>query len=373
MTEDVSLKLAQLKPLYAARKIHISALAAELGVTVRHARRVIGLEPKARTAYNRLGDTARELIRSLKEEYPSRNCQWLSEMAGDRLGYPVSDTSVWRILKAAGLLEAAGPARTPRTRFETEATGDLVQMDTTWGYWWKGQKVCLILILDDHSRYILHWKWAEHDTAAANMGLIKELVSRYGRPRILYTDNASFFKAIRHGKSRHQAHASEEYETEIGRACRELGILHLTHKPYSPQGKGKIERLFRFVQERFVSAVQDDPTIEWPDFLTLFESWVRWYNGSHVNRTTGCTPKERFDPTGFSPLPAEKSLDDVFCWNYTRKVDACNQFSFEGSAYTIPKERCMVAYRVTLHVTPGRFIRVEHQGTHVCTLPIRPK
>ena len=65
-------------------------------------------------------------------------------------------------------------------------------MDTSWGYWWGGKKLCLILLLDDHSRYILHARFVESDTAEANMRMIKEVVQQYGVFKVLYTDNASF-------------------------------------------------------------------------------------------------------------------------------------------------------------------------------------
>lgn len=375
MTKETVSDLQRFVPLYKQGSVTAAFVAAELDISERHAYRLLrhGVDTVQRIAPGKLSDEIREFIAESKEEHPSRNCQWISELASDRFGRGISQPSVWRILKSSGLLDEKSPTRIARSRFEAKACGDLVQMDTTWGYWWKGTKICLILLLDDHSRYILNYKWVTSDSAGNNMALIAETVEKYGVFRSLYTDNASFFKAIRHNRSRHQAHASEEYETDIGRSCREAGILHLTHKPYQPQGKGKIERLFRFIQERFITTVEEDPSMEWPDFLALFDSWVQWYNTSHVNRTTGCTPKERFNPHGFSPLPAETNLADVFCWKHTRKVDSCNQFSFEGSRYTIPPKSCMVAYRVDLHVTPQQHIRVWHNGVYMCQLPIQKK
>jgi hypothetical protein len=196
------------------------------------------------------------------------------------------------------------------------------------------------------------------------------VIQDYGCFRVLYTDNASFFKVIRHGKSAYQTHRQSEYESEITKACRQVGIIHITHKPYQPQGKGKIERLFRFIQERVVSqfARQRITDLEQAN-LKLWE-WVDWYHVHHVNRTTTVTPKKRFDPAGFTPLPRAVDLDDIFCFQHTRTVDKCNSFSFEGQGYCIPKDRCLVACTVTLHVHPDRRIRVWHKNTFICELPI---
>lgn len=368
MTLEQTLYLSQLKPLYSGGKLSSAAIADSFGVSRRTAQRLlVGVSPTRHPSWNRLPDEVVTCIIQTRAHHPEYNCQWIAELVSDQLERPVSRSSVYRICAKERLLPVKAPKRTSRHRFEAEAPGDLVQMDTTWGYWWGSTKLCLILLLDDHSRYILHAKFVEHDTASENMSMIRETVEKYGLPRVLYTDNASFFKSIRHGTSRHQAHAREEYETDIGRSCREAGITHLTHKPYQPQGKGKIERLFRFIQERFVSTLADDMTLE--EINSYFAWWVKKYNDSHVNRTTGKTPKERFTPAGFTPLPAATNLDDVFCWKYTRKVDTCNQFSFEGVSYTIPGEQCLVAFKVTLHVQPGKSMRVWHGTDFICTLP----
>lgn len=363
-TESLT-KLEQLKPLFKTKVITLAALACELNVTERHARRILSSTPKTRPAHNRLDDKTRDVIRSLKEEYPARNCQWLTEMVAEQCSSPVSRTSVWRVLKEAGMLEnQPRPAHVARSRFEAPGCGDLVQMDTTWGYWWGGKKLCLILMLDDYSRYIVAGVFTEHDGFWENMALIRDTVERLGTFRMLYTDNASFFKPVRHPGSRYSKKEPTEYTSEISRSLREIGSAHVAHKPYEPQGKGKIERIFRFIQERFVSTLADDMTLE--EINSYFQWWSTQYNESHVNRTTGVTPKERWNPEGFVPLPAERNLDDIFCRKDTRKVDSCNQFSYRGQMYTIPTEHCLVAFRVTIHIQEAGEIRVWHDGAFVC-------
>ncbi|MEK6725558.1 MAG: DDE-type integrase/transposase/recombinase [Deltaproteobacteria bacterium] len=308
---------------------------------------------------------------ALKKENPNLNCQWVSELVSDRFEQPISQPSVWRILKSENLLTKEIGASIVRARFEAEACGDLVQMDTTWGYWVNGQRINLILLLDDHSRYIMAAEFFWEDSAYNNMQMIRDVVQDYGRFKVLYTDNASFFKAIRYNQSRFYSFKQPEYESEITRACRQIGITHITHKPYQPQGKGKIERIFRFIQERVISQFEKEKVCDLESANGLLWEWIDWYHEKHVNRTTGMTPKKRFNPNGFIPLSGEVNLDDVFCFKDTRKVDSCNSFSFEGTTYIIPKEYCMVAFKVDLHIHPFRSIRVFHNGKFICELPIK--
>lgn len=372
MTLEQYADLQQFVPYHRTGRISTAFIASHLGVTPQHLRRLLKEEPpKKRLAWNKIDSGTRQFVADQKKSNPHYNCQWLSEIASDRLERTISRSSVYRILTKENLLSRIPVERKTRSRFEAEKSGDLVQMDTTWGYWLNGQRLCLILLLDDYSRYILSAKFVNHDTAEANMSLIRETVSKYGSFRLLYTDNASFFKPIRHNKSRYQNHKKSEYESEIYKSCRAAGITHIAHKPYEPQGKGKIERLFRFIQERFI----EDQIINSNDLpISLAQQkldlWVAWYNEKHVNRTTHKTPKERFQPNGFTPLPVDKCLDDIFCFKDTRKVDKCNEFSYQGVVYIIPSEKCMVAYTVQLHIQPERSIRVWHNDEFICELEI---
>ena len=377
MTFEQYVELQAFADWHKAGKMSTDFIARELKKTPQHVRRLfkkLNEPPKKRFSWNKISDETRTFIVETKKAKSHYNCQWLSELASEEFKRKISQSSVYRILDSANLLNVPAPQRKVRSRFEAEKTGDLVQMDTTWGYWWYGKKLCLILLLDDHSRYILHAKFVLHDSMEANMNMIRETVEKYGTFKLLYTDNASFFKVIRHGNSSYQYHRQQEYESKITRACREIGIVHITHKPYEPQGKGKIERLFRFIQERFIEdQIVDEMGMPLYAAQKKLDRFVTWYNESHVNRTTKKTPKERFNPSEFTPLPADKCLDDIFCIKDSRIVDKCNEFSYQGQNYTIPKDRNMTGCRVQLHILPERSMRIWHMDELICTLGVKRK
>lgn len=377
MTFEQYVELQSFANWHKAGKMSTDFIAGELKKTPQHVRRLfkkLDEPPKKRFAWNKISEEVRVFVIGLKKEKSHYNCQWISELAGDKFEKKISQSSVYRILDKASLLDTPAPQRKVRSRFEAEKSGDLVQMDTTWGYWWWGRKLCLILLLDDYSRYILNAKFVLHDSMEANMNMIRETVEKYGTFKLLYTDNASFFKAIRHGNSSYQHHCQEEYEGKITKACREIGIVHVTHKPYEPQGKGKIERLFRFIQERFIEdQIVNEMGMPLYAAQKKLDRFVNWYNEHHVNRTTKKTPKERFNPSEFTPLPVDKCLDDIFCIKDTRIVDKCNEFSYQGVTYTIPKDRNMTGYRVHLHILPERSMRIWHMDELICTLEVKRK
>lgn len=190
----------------------------------------------------------------------------------------------------------------------------------------------------------------------------------YGRPRVLYTDNDSKFRLTRYQRSRFYTYRDETLEgfveTEVGRALRELDIQLLSHLPGNAQAKGKIERFFRFLQER---VLDHNPATSLEELQALVDRWVEEYNSSHVNRDTACTPAERLQPSVTRPL--EGNPDDIFCLKEERKVAKDHTITLDGVSYTLPSEPCLVAFKVQLHIHPGERLRVWHAGRLVVELP----
>lgn len=317
-----------------------------------------GRPPGRRGGWNRKDGNLLQAIIDCKRSHPHRSVIHIAEAVSDEHG-AISPATAWRILRGADLLHGKEKVERVFSRFEASSFGERLQMDTTSGPWLPGYRlVYLIAVIDDHSRMLLGWKWVDSDSAWNNMKVLRSIYEKYGLPATLYTDNASMFKTIRHGKSVHQTHKQEGYETEIQRCMRELGVVMFSHKPYEPQSKGKVERFFRFVQERFVREHAAKSLLELND---QFDVWAKWYNARHVNRTTKQKPKDRTTPSVFGPVPDKRRLDSAFSFKATRKVDKCNSFAFEGEWYKLESKQNLFRQSINLEYTPFE-IRVYLQG-----------
>ncbi|MDR2459635.1 MAG: hypothetical protein LBE38_02455 [Deltaproteobacteria bacterium] len=82
------------------------------------------------------------------------------------------------------------------------------------------------------------------------MDLLKRYIERYGVPISLYTDRASHFKVNKNEKREEVFSPYDKSKTQIERALKECGICHI--HAHSPQGKGRVERLNRTLQDRQV-------------------------------------------------------------------------------------------------------------------------
>lgn len=355
----------------------------ELNLSIRHTRRLLAkfrhnqkkfsaLQPMSRPpAWNGMTEKIVSEIICLKKENQSRSNQRIAELAENRFLKKISCSTVRKILIKNNCYEKTERERRVFEKLETKIThsGQMVQFDVCEGAWLKGyRRVYLICFMDAYSRYIVGWKWVESNDAWNNIRVLRSVALKYGIPEIFYTDNASFYKTIRHNQSIWQKHKSEdEYETTIQRIILDLGSVMVNHKPYQPQGKGRLERFFRFMQDRFIA---EHTASNLKELNEQFKIWAKWYNAKHIIRTIECVPKDRFNLEGFKPVPKDLNLEKVFSYQYTRKVDKYNCFSFEGIDYKIDPENCkefngcLSACRVKLYVTPETII-AYHEDKYI--------
>ena len=89
----------------------------------------------------------------------------------------------------------------------------------------------LFLIVDDHSRLLVHGRFFAHENARACQEALRAAIVHRGLPEVLYADNGAPFK-----------------NAWLTRTCVVLGIRLVHSRPYSPEGRGKQERLNRFIR-----------------------------------------------------------------------------------------------------------------------------
>jgi transposase InsO family protein len=318
---------------------------------------VLDLNPKPRNYWNKKSDEITRLVIDLKKENGYRSNYAIADLIRNSLKEKMCPATVRKILLNNNCYQKEEIKRRTFKQFEAKRFGQILQMDTTEGCWLKGYyRTKLIMIIDDYSRAILGFKWIDKDDTWNNMLVLREVILKHGIPIIVYTDNDSKFRTIRHGSVYFKYH-KEEYRTEIGKALDKLGILLVNHPPYHAFCKGKIERLFRFIQERFLI---ESKAQNLDELNKEFSKWVNWYNNNHINRMTRVIPKKRFKPKAFKPLSGKEDLDWIFSIKEQRKIDKYNSFSLDGSRYFLKRQPCFTGETVELAINPTHKIRVYH-------------
>ena len=92
----------------------------------------------------------------------------------------------------------------------------------------------LFLVVDDHSRLLVDGVFYAYENARSCQEMLRRAIVRRGLPEVLYCDNGAPFK-----------------NAWLARTCAVLGIRLVHSQPYSPEGRGKQERLNRCIREAF--------------------------------------------------------------------------------------------------------------------------
>ena len=108
----------------------------------------------------------------------------------------------------------------------------------------------MILVSDDATKRVLHAALYPTESQHAVMTSLAAVLRREGLPMALYTDRAGW--AFHTPKAK--GPVDKTHLTQIGRALARLGIEHIPS--YSPQARGRSERLNRTVQNRLVNELR---------------------------------------------------------------------------------------------------------------------
>jgi len=167
-----------------------------------------------------------------------------SEVLASR-GMAVHHETLRLWLVAAGLWKRKRRRDCHRTRRERRAcSGELLQMDASEHKWLEDRyagPIQLLAMIDDATN-IVHARFYTAQSTLNYMDLLRRHLLAQGRPVALYTD--------RHGIFRAENALGQSQETQFSRACRELDIQLILAG--SPQAKGRVERLFGTLQNRWV-------------------------------------------------------------------------------------------------------------------------
>jgi hypothetical protein len=291
-------------------------------------------------------------------------------------GYPLSAPTVINYAKKWGYyIERPKHRSSIHTReVLTNHVGMLLQHDASLHQWSpyardsRGQPIkwSLITTLDDHSRKILYAGMFERESVLTHIEALESVILNYGVGIAYYSDNHSIFRYVANRDQ--QIHLNRNLGTDDiapqWKQCVEAVGMKVTYA-MSPEAKGKIERPYRWLQDRIVrrAARQNARTID--EVRSILNSEIDRYNNRQVHSTTGEIPSLRFtnatngSRSCFRPLnldetkPPVTSTKDLFCLRTERKVNGYGQVSFCGMKLDVP-QHLADGTTLTLHIIPDK-------------------
>jgi len=254
--------------------------------------------PKPGRVWNRIPDEVRDKVIDLALNEPELAPRELAVRFTDTQRYFVSESSVYRLLKAQDLITS--PAfvvikAADEFKDKTTSPNQLWQTDFTylkvigWGWFY------LSTILDDYSRYVIAWKLcttmrAEDVTDTLELALQAsgcDQASVLHKPRLL-SDNGSSYIA-----------------TDLADWLKAQGMDHVRGAPYHPQTQGKIERWHQTLKNRILLENHFFPG----DLKGSIRRFITYYNHHRYHESlSNLTPADVYFGRGQSILQQRERI-----------------------------------------------------------------
>ena len=226
-----------------------------------------------------IADWKRKKVLAVKETDPGFGPSQIRNQLR-REGVTISVESVRQVLRDAGfqLPQRHRPAK-EYIRFEASRPLELVQIDICEFYIHK-QKVYLVLLLDDYSRFLLNFSLLEQCNMEQIQAMVSGAISRYGKMERLLSDRGFVFHGWR---------GINGFE----RFLEEMDIYHIHTSPYHPETVGKIEAVNKNIQKELIRQVEFGRIADARDRIT---EWIWRYNYHRVHQGLDglCVPADRF-------------------------------------------------------------------------------
>jgi hypothetical protein len=270
------------------------------------------------------------VLRLYRERFHGFNVRHFLRRARDEHGVTFCYAFVKQALQGAGLVPTHRPrGRHRRRRAPRPCVGELLHLDGSRHRWLAlvpDQYFTLIAVVDDATTQLLYAALIDGgESTATVMAALRTVLTTWGLPMALYTDRAHW--AV------HTPVAGGAPDrtklTQVGRALAQLGIEHILG--YSPQARGRSERMNRTPQDRLVNELR----VAGITTVVAANRYLRERFLPALNAEFGRPPT---DPvSAFVPL-GRVDLEQILCHQDERVVARDNTVVLDGVVLQLAKQ-----------------------------------
>jgi len=294
-----------------------------------------------------------KILRLYREDYRGWNVRHFHGELVHEHEVKQSYSFVKHVLQEAGLVRRKQARGRHRMRREPKPCfGEMVLIDGSRHCWLErapAERQVLVSVVDDATSRLLYAQLWEGETVRAILSALRDVVEQYGIPAALYSDRAGWaFETPRAGGPVDKLHL-----TRVGEVLKRLGIEHIPS--YSPQARGRSERVHRTLQDRLVKELKKAGI----DSLAEANRYIR---ERHLRVHNEKFSRPASDPASAFVALGETELEGIFYEAEDRTVAKDNTVSFQGLSLQIdpqPGRRSCAGLQVEVrrHLDGGYSIR----------------
>jgi transposase len=257
------------------------------------------------------------------------------------------------VLHAAGLVRPAVKRSAHRKkRPRRPVPGLMLHQDGSQHLWLATLEhpIDLIVTLDDATSQIYSAFFVEEEGTDSSFRALLDVFQAHGLPCSLYTDRGSHYF--------HTPEAGGKVDkttlTQVGRALAQLGIEHIP--AYSPEARGRSERMFGTLQGRLVHELADAG-------ITTIAAANRFLAEDYLSRHNARFAVEASEPGSAFVTVSGVDLAEILCHQEERVVGRDNTVRFEGLVLQIPPSSWrphFVKATVRVHRYPDGRLAIFH-------------
>lgn len=295
---------------------------------------------------------------ALREELPSRSAQTISNLIAAPGVPPISASTLSYHFHQRGLDRSLPPKIKAFRRFEHPRPNSCWQSDLSDGIWLpdptdptKTRKCYLHGFLDDYSRLVPHAAFYWRESLPALEDCFRQAIVKFGVCRMAYWDNGSVYRS-----------------RQLRRMAARLNIEIVFSTPYSPEGKGKIERFWGTCKSSFYPEAIAARIKTLDELNAFFWAWLDRHYNRKIHSSTGQTPIDRWEAgREFVRFATPEEISDTFLWEEERVVRKTGTISLCHNDYPAPDH--LIGQRVIVRFDPFdlQLIKIVHRGQVVCT------
>jgi transposase len=326
----------------------------------------------------------KELITDPEVPLRSYNYSYIADRLTSKYGQKVSTPTIINRAKREGFYLKKPKRKAHDREVLTNYAGELIQHDSSHHKFSPyTNKWYLITSIDDCSRYLLYYRLIERETSWTHIEALEDVALKHGLAYSYYVDSHSIFRFVQGRDSFWRKHykVTDEADPQWKQVLDDLRVKLIY--ALSAAAKGKIERPYRWLQDRIVRTCAREGIDNIADGNKVLEAEAARYNFHQRHSVTGEVPYYRLKrllgegKTLFREfvVPAPyKSTKDIFALRGSRVVNPYRKISFNRLVINIAGVpiRDSVSLRIVPDLASGMAeIRFWYKNEMVGTYQVR--
>ena len=230
--------------------------------------------PKKKATHSHHIDFRTQTLDLVKTHYSDYGSTLAAERLSERFGLCVSKETLrrWRIQDGAYQVHVKKPRKNKPLRARRPYRGEMVQIDGSLHDWFEGraEKCTLLVFVDDATSEILYMEFATSESLENYSNAMIAYMKIHGKPRAIYTDRHGVFSV------NDKKPENSDNTTNFNKSMSRLGIQSIL--AYSPEAKGRVERMNSTMQDRLVKALREQEISSLRAANAMLPSFIIDYN-----------------------------------------------------------------------------------------------